>query len=125
MEGYPRQLVRQISTAVVRALTQEGRRDLTTLRLDDLEKEVGAVVDQVAQEVSETLLQQQGEAWSQQSPRCPTCRGELQRKGSRERNMQLRRGKACWEEPVWRCASCRRDFFPSVGGDGLCGGGGV
>jgi uncharacterized protein with PIN domain len=118
-------LVQRVSAMLLGELTRGGKRDLTTMRLDDLESEVFGLADRVSRRVAEALLQEQADCLSQQPPRCPCCQGELLPKGSRQRRLQLRRGQAEWEEPVWRCPSCRRDFFPSVGGDGLRGGSGM
>jgi len=118
-------LVRRVGAMVVGELTEGGNRDLATMRLDDLENEVFGMADRISRFVAEALLQQQAERLSKQPPGCPCCQGELELKSPRERTLQLRRGEADWEEPVWRCPPCRRDFFPSVGGDGLRGGGGV
>jgi hypothetical protein len=118
-------LAQRVSEVLVGELTQGGKRDLRAMRLDDLESEVFGLVDRVSRCVAEALLQQQADGLRQEAPRCPCCQGELVPKASRERTLQLRRGEAQWEEPVWRCPPCRRDFFPSVGGDGLRGGSGM
>jgi uncharacterized protein with PIN domain len=106
-------------------LTQGGKRDLGTMRLDDLESEVFGLADRVSRRVAESLLQEQADTLSRKKMLCPCCQRELVPKPSQSRTLQLRRGEAQWEEPAWRCLSCRRDFFPSVGGDGLRGGGGM
>lgn len=118
-------LVQRVGEMLVGELTQGGKRDLATMRLDDLETEVFGLVDRVSRRVVESLLEEQAETLSRKKLLCLCCQGELVPKPSRSRTLQLRRGEAQWEEPVWRCPSCRRDFFPSVGGDGLRGGGGM
>ena len=125
MSQDEKNLVQRVSAILLGELTQGGNRDLTTMRLDDLESEVFGLADRVSRRVAEALLQEQAHCLSQQTPRCPCCQGELVPKASQQRKLQLRRGEAEWEEPVWRCPSCRRDFFPSVGGDGLRGGSGM
>jgi len=115
-------LVQRVSAMLLGELTQRGNRDLRTMRLDDLENDIFSLADRISRCVAEGLLQQQADGLGQEKPRCPCCEKELVSKPSRKRTLQLRRGEAQWEEPVWRCPSCRRDFFPSVGGDGLCGG---
>jgi len=122
MSQNEKDLVQRVSAMLLDELTQEGNRDLTTMRLDDLENEVFGLADRVSRCVAEALLQEQANRLSKNNPLCPCCERELVPKPSQERTLQLRRGEAQWEEPVWRCPSCRRDFFPSVGGDGLCGG---
>lgn len=118
-------LVERISAMLLGELTRGGKRDLTAMRLDDLESEVFGLADRVSRRVAESLLQEQANALNRKSMLCPCCRGELTPKPLRSRTLQLRRGEAQWEEPAWRCPSCRRDCFPSVGGDGLRGGSGM
>ncbi|MGQ9915765.1 MAG: hypothetical protein ACUVQQ_15610, partial [Thermogutta sp.] len=89
------------------------------------EDELFDVVDEISRSVAASLLQKQAEALRRQTHSCPSCQRELVPKPPQPRQLQLRRGVAHWDEPVWRCPSCRRDFFPSVGVDGLCGRGGV
>lgn len=125
MPQHEQDLVQRVSEMLVGELTQGGKRDLATMRLDDLETEVFGLADRVSRRVAESLLEEQAESLSRKKLLCPCCQGELVPKPSRSRAIQLRRGEAQWEEPAWRCPSCRRDFFPSVGGDGLRGGGGM
>lgn len=116
-----RDLVQRVSAMLVEQLTEGGYRDLTQMRLDNLENDVFGLADRISRCVAEGLLQKQAEGLHKEAPACPCCEGELEAKPSQRRSLQLRRGEAQWEEPVWRCPRCRRDFFPSVGGDGLCG----
>ena len=117
-------LVPRVVAMLVQELTQGGGRDLATMRLNDLEREVFGLADRVSLRVAEALLQAQANGLNRQA-RCPCCHGELVKKRPRKKKLLLRRGEAQWEEPVWRCLACRRDFFPSGSGDGLCGGSGV
>jgi len=125
MPQHEQDLVQRVSEMLVGELTQGGKRDLATMRLGDLETEVFGLADRVSRRVAESLLEEQADSLSRKKLLCPCCQGELVPKPSRSRTLQLRRLKAQWEEPSWRCPSCRRDFFPSVGGDGLRGGGGM
>ena len=125
MSQDEKDLVQRVSGMLLGELTEGGNRDLTTMRLDDLENDVFDLADRISRCVAEGLLQEQADGLSKKNPLCPCCERELVPKPSQERTLQLRRGEAQWEEPVWRCLPCRRDFFPSVGGDGLCGGSGV
>jgi len=125
MSQDEKDLVQRVSAMLLGELTQGGNRDLTTMRLDDLENEVFGLADRVSRRVAESLLQEQAASLSQKKMFCPCCQGELVPKPPQERTLQLRRGEAQWEEPAWRCLTCRRDFFPAVGGDGLRGGSGV
>ena len=119
MSQNEKDLEQRVSAMLVDELTQGGKRDLAPMRLDDLESEVFGLADRVSRRVAESLLQEQANNLSQKKMLCPCCQGELVPKPSQQRTLQLRRGEAQWEEPAWRCPSCRRDFFPSVGGDGL------
>jgi len=125
MSQNEKDLVQRVSTMLLDELTQRGNRDLTTMRLDHLENDIFALADRISRCVAEGLLQEQADGLSKEKLLCPCCQRELVPKPWRERTIQLRRGEAQWEEPVWRCPSCRRDFFPSVGSDGLCGGSGM
>ena len=118
-------LVQQVSTMLLEELTQGGQRNLTGLQLDDLENEVFRLADSISQGVAEGLLERQAESLGKGARRCPCCQAALEPKPPQERTLLLRRGEVQWEEPVWRCPPCRRDFFPSVGSDGLCGRDGV
>lgn len=93
-------------------MTRGRTRDLRTLRLDDLEGEVFGLADRVSRCMAESLLQEQADRLGEEQRRCPCCHRELVPKPSRQRRLQLRRGEAQREEPVWWCPSCRRDFFP-------------
>jgi hypothetical protein len=125
MSQDEKDVVQLVGTTLLGELTQGGNRDLTTMRLDDLENDVFGLVDQVSRFLAEALLQEQADRLSKKNPLCQCCQRELVPKPSRKRTLQLRRGEAQWEELVWRCPSCRRDFFPSVGSDGLRGGSGM
>ncbi len=118
-------LVERVSAILVGELTQGGERDLSALRLDALESDVFGLADEISRRVAEDLLQEQARRLSKAPVACPTCQGELESKAPKRRVLLLRRGEAQWEEPVWRCPRCRRDFFPSVGCDGLPGGSGM
>src|SRR4030042_6481426 len=117
-------LVGRVSAMLLGELTQGGKRDLGTMRLDDLEGEVFGLADRVSRRVAESLLQEQANALSRKKMPCPCCQGELVPKPSQSRRLQLRRGEAQWEEPAWRCLSCRGGFFSFIGRGGLGGGAG-
>ena len=125
MSQNERDLVRRVSRMLLDELTQRGNRDLATMRLDDLENDTFGLADRISRCVAEGLLQEQADGLSKERLLCPCCQTELVPKPSRKRAVQLRRGQAQWEEPLWRCPSCRRDFFPSVCSHGLCGGNGM
>jgi hypothetical protein len=125
MSQDEKDLVQRVSAMLLAELTQGGNRDLTAMRLNDLENDVFGLADRISQRVAEALLQEQANRLRPGIRLCPCCQRELVPKPSQQRTLQLRRGEAQWEEPAWRCLTCRRDFFPSVGGNGLCGRSGV
>jgi uncharacterized protein with PIN domain len=81
-------LVQWVSAMVVGELTQEGDRDLTMMRLDDLENEVFGLADRVSRRVAESLLQEQANRMSKEGRLCPCCQRELVPKPSQERTLQ-------------------------------------
>lgn len=108
-------VVQRVAAILVQELTGGGIRDVTTMRVNHLEKEVFGLTDRISLCVAESLLQAPADGLGEKL-RCPCCRGELVKKPPRSKALLLRRGEAHWDEPVWRCLPCRRDFFPSVGG---------
>jgi uncharacterized protein with PIN domain len=124
MSQFEDDLVQRVAAILVQELTRGEGRDLATMRVNDLEKEVFGLADRISLSVAKSLLQAQANGFGEKM-RCPCCHGELVKKPPRRKTLLLRRGEAQWEEPVWRCLPCRRDFFPSVGGGRLRGGGGV
>jgi len=88
-------------------------------------RSVYGLADQVSRRVTEALLCEQAKHLSKEKMLCPGCQRELVPKPREPKRLLLRRGEVQWEQPVWRCPSCRRDFFPSGGSDGLCRGSGV
>lgn len=106
-------IVAQVTLALLEELTEQGTRDLTTMRLSDIEDEVYGVVDTVGKRLVRGLLEDQ--ARQDQAETCPDCGGGLQDKPPEEKSLTLRRGDVAWKQPVKRCGACRRDFFPSSG----------
>src|SRR4030042_5096282 len=107
MSHDERDLVERVSTMLLGELTQGGRLDLATMRLDDLESEVFGLADRVSRRVAESLLQEQANTLSQKKMLCPCCPRGLVPKPAQARTLQLRRREAQWEEPAWRCRRVR------------------
>ena len=99
-------------------LTDQGTRDFRETRLTDMEDELGKVANQLVQQVLPVLLRQQGEQVADAAC-CPRCGGILDEKPDQTTPLQTRRGRVHWKQPVRRCNTCRRDFFPSGQGTGL------
>lgn len=59
-----------------------------------------------------TMADEQAQTLAQQQP-CPTC-GKLCDVHRKSRTVAVRGGTAELAEPVARCSTCRRDFFPSA-----------
>ena len=81
-------LVQRVSVMLLGELTQGGNRDLTTMRLDDLENEVFGLADRVSRCVAESLLQEQADSLSKKNMLCPCCQRELVPKPPQERTLQ-------------------------------------
>jgi len=111
-----RQVVAQVSQALLAELTEDGTRDLTQMRLADIENEVYSLVDKVGGRLVRGLLEDQANEASADA--CPVCGRTLQEKPPEEKLLMLRRGEVAWQQPVTRCQECRRDFFPSSGDAG-------
>ena len=81
-------LVQRVGAMLLGELTQGGNRDLTTMRLDDLENEVFGLADRVSRCVAESLLQEQADSLSKKNMLCPCCQRELVPKPPQERTLQ-------------------------------------
>ena len=102
----------EMSQRLIEALTHDGERDLTQLRLDDLERELYEMVDTISVRTLRGVLEDQ--AQSCQAERCcPKCGRELDDKPPEPASLTCGRGEVEWEQPVRRCKFCRCDFFPS------------
>jgi len=119
--SFTSQRIAQISQELLDELTAGGARDLTGLRLSQLEGEVYQVVDRVAQRVMRGVLEDQA-SQAQTGDRCPTCQSLLEDCEPDKKLLQTQRCQVQWEQPVKRCHQCRRDFFPSGGDAGMSGG---
>jgi len=80
-------LVQRVSAMLLGELTQGGNRDLTTMRLDDLESEVFGLTDRVSRCVAESLLQGQANSLGKKHMLCPCCQRELVPKPSQQRTL--------------------------------------
>jgi hypothetical protein len=81
--------------------------------IDDIERDMEALADAVADEFATQLLARQTKA-SPHAPTCPHCGQAGQHIGQREREILTTRGSAPLAEPKCYCPACRRHFFPSV-----------
>lgn len=113
------QLIATISQELLDELTSGGTRDLTELRLCDLEREVYQLADRISERVLRGVLEDQAD--QAQVECCPTCHGPLEDRPPDEEPIRMRRCEVQWDKPVKRCPKCRRDFFPSGGDDGMLG----
>jgi len=83
--------------------------------IDDIERDMEALADAVADEFAAQVLLQPGKpAW--RPPVCPHCGQPGRHVGDRERDILTTRGSARLVEPKCYCPACRRHFFPSVAG---------
>jgi uncharacterized protein with PIN domain len=100
-----------------RVLLEEGKRDLRETRLTEMEDEMDEVGLELIRRLLSKMLALQAEQTAE-AQRCPRCRESLTERPSEPKPLLVRRGKIHWQQPVRRCESCRRDFFPSVPGAG-------
>lgn len=114
------QLIARISQELLDELTAGGIRDLTQVRLSQMEQEVYEAADRMTQRVLQGMLEDQ--ATQTQVDCCPRCQGQLEDRPPDKEPIKMQRCQVQWEKPVKRCPKCRRDFFPSGGDVGMCGG---
>jgi len=105
-------LTAAISQELIDELTDHGRRDLSQMRMDDLEKDVYGVIDAITRRTVQGLLEEQVKACEPLAC-CPQCGRELDDKPPQEKTLTTDRGDVTWSQPVKRCPACRCDFFPS------------
>lgn len=113
-----RTLIAQLSQELIEALTDNGKRDLRQLRIDDLETEAYALADEITRRTIRGVVEDQADACQEDWIHCPQCRRELVDKPPEEQSLLAERGEITWLQPVKRCESCRCDFFPSGESDG-------
>lgn len=110
------QMTAAMSQELMDELTDHGRRDLSQLRMDDLESEVYELVDSITRRAVRGVLEEQ--VGSCEMRHCPQCGRELDDKPPQEKTLTTQRGDVTWNQPVKRCPACRCDFFsagPRVG----------
>jgi hypothetical protein len=105
-----------MSQELMDELTDHGRRDLSRLRMDDLESEVYALVDAITRRTVQGVLEDQTHACHMRH--CPQCGRLLEDKPPHEKTLLTQRGEVTWNQPVKHCTACRCDFFPSGAGLG-------
>jgi hypothetical protein len=110
-------MLAEMSQKLIDELTDRGARDLTTMRMDDIENEVYEAVDALSARVMKGVLEDQAGAFKEM--RCPHCGREMADEPPREKTLTCKRGDVTWNPPVKKCKTCRGDFSPSdesVGG---------
>jgi hypothetical protein len=105
-----------MSQELMDELTDLGRRDLSQLRMDDLESEVYELVDAITRRAVQGVLEDQTRACSMSD--CPQCGWHLEDKPPEKKTLLTQRGEVTWNQPVKHCRTCRCDFFPSGPGVG-------
>jgi hypothetical protein len=84
------------------------------MTLADMEEIAAVATQAIVREAVGTMAEKQAQALALQQP-CPTC-GRLCDVGRKSRTVAVRGGTVELHEPVARCSTCRRDFFPSASG---------
>ena len=105
-----------MSQELMDELTDFGRRDLSQLRMDDLESETYELVDAVTRRAVQGVLEDQTRACGMED--CPRCGRHLEDKPPQKKTLLTQRGEGTWNQPVKHCATCRCDFFPAGPGVG-------
>ncbi len=100
-----------MSQELIDELTDHGRRDLSQLRMDDLESEIYELVDAITRRAVRGVLEEQVGACEMID--CPQCGRELVDEPPEEKTLTTQRGEVTWNQPVKRCTTCRCNFFPS------------
>jgi len=89
----------------------------------DIELAAGEIGRKVTGEIVTGVLADQASQWkeTQEVVTCPVCdkccRERIDEAGnpmSKEAFLMTLHGRVRFEEPVYRCSACRRDFFPST-----------
>ena len=105
------QMTAAMSQELIDELTEHGRRDLSVMRMDDIESEAYELVDAITRRAVRGVLEEQVRAC--QLIDCPRCGRRLSDKPPKAKTLTTQRGDVTWNQPVKRCESCRCDFFPS------------
>ena len=82
--------------------------------LADMEEIAAQAAQAIVAGAVGTMAEEQAKTLAPEQP-CPTC-GKLCDVHRKSRTVAVRGGTAELEEPVARCSTCRRDFFPSASG---------
>jgi len=114
------QLIAQVSQELLDELTDHGRRDLSQVRLSQMEQEVYQLADRISERLLRGMLEDQ--AVLADAGACPCCHSPLEERPPDCEPIKMQRCEVQWKRPVKRCPKCRRDFFPSGDNDGMPGG---
>ena len=103
-----------LATGWGKLLAQEAFPDKPGLdvTLADMEEMAAVATQAIVRGAVGTMAEEQAQTLSPQQP-CPTC-GKLCDVHRKSRIVAVRGGTAELHEPVARCSTCRRDFFPSA-----------
>ena len=82
--------------------------------LEDMEEIAALATQAIVREAIGAMAEAQAQGLAPQQP-CPQC-GKLCDVKRTSRTVAVRGGSAELQEPVARCSTCRRDFFPSASG---------
>ena len=113
------QLIAQVSQELLDELTDNGTRDLSQVRLSQMEAEVYQLADRISERLLRGMLEDQAELANVKA--CPCCGSPLEDRPADSDPIKLQRCEVGWDKPVKHCRRCRRDFFPSGDNDGMCG----
>ena len=82
-------------------------------KFDYLEALAGALGDEIARQMIEASVGEQGTTVPEAMETCPTCGNQGRQAPDKPRELITTRGTVAWTEPGQRCPHCRRAFFPS------------
>lgn len=105
----------RVRAFVASVLAERAENELE--HIDDIERAMEELADNVADEFAAQLLAWRSEAATNTAaagPACPDCGKAGRHIGQREREILTTRGSAPLVEPKCYCPACRRHFFPEV-----------
>ena len=101
----------RISQELLDELTDRGTRDLTKMRLSQMENEVYQLADRFSERLLSGMLEDRAGQADQE--RCPCCQSPLEVRPPERESIQMKRCQVEWDKPVKRCPKCCRDFVSS------------
>jgi uncharacterized protein with PIN domain len=108
---------------VVNQLAEQEQRRLraagTFVELEELACEIG---DEVTRQLMAGQLHERSDEVARcESQPCPDCGQASSRSDPQHRQLDSLRGQVEYDDPAYRCPSCRRAFFPGSRLDGIAG----